>query len=700
MSSKDSYASSFAYLLRNRRSDKRLFHKRSQPPQHQHERSSSPTPRAAVAARSPSYYRAKIVEDTLTPLQYVPPPFSPASPLPASPAAPTQWSSPQYTMTTPHQPSRSPSVRTRQRSSSSNSPDRRVRSHSPIRSNPPQRPDLHQRPIARVSESTLGQTKPAVARREFRIAMPTPYPGLQEKDEKSINEPSMNPTIAAHRSSNSQVFAGAEGPLFTPMEINPLSPKIAHGDHYFRTFGEDTVYEKPKIDALPVSRSSHAAAGVERRQSVQHTQADRRPSDHPVGPHEERKHRNLLLALRKLPLTKSSLDVSNKTPSSPSPLHYDPTKSFLALSRHTRTSTRSDGSASSYFGLGRRKQNSSDFPLLTPSQLPTNWEATHAESGHTRDHSTALPPHTTKQPKLRRSNEILTKQPEERAGQDDGLTQLERPNTAPAALSSATSAYAGPPQSHYKSSDGKEYPATSLTAPDALNFLPSEMKRVDTPPLKKASPGREKIRAFKSLFFDSSSLPADEDPVARSPPRKGGEKLTKRAFAMSKRSLQRLAPKLSWLWLLNAPSQPPSESHPSDPLEVTGFQQTPFSQRYGDARRAKQTQMRAYIWDETLREDDDPPFGSMGHGFELSVPEHLTNSPLCPLNEKHRSGGKAICPIHGRKKMSVNSHPLKGRAAARRDGNRSGRREPTIVFESGKPDYGSVGVGGGGDESQ
>lgn len=34
--------------------------------------------------------------------------------------------------------------------------------------------------------------------------------------------------------------------------------------------------------------------------------------------------------------------------------------------------------------------------------------------------------------------------------------------------------------------------------------------------------------------------------------------------------------------------------------------------------------------------------------FDLNVPEHLAGSPLCPLNVKHRSGGKGICVYHGR----------------------------------------------------
>ena len=37
--------------------------------------------------------------------------------------------------------------------------------------------------------------------------------------------------------------------------------------------------------------------------------------------------------------------------------------------------------------------------------------------------------------------------------------------------------------------------------------------------------------------------------------------------------------------------------------------------------------------------------------FELNIPEHLPNSPLCPRNPKHPSRGKGICVYHGRNRM-------------------------------------------------
>ncbi|KAJ3491875.1 hypothetical protein NLG97_g5512 [Lecanicillium saksenae] len=34
--------------------------------------------------------------------------------------------------------------------------------------------------------------------------------------------------------------------------------------------------------------------------------------------------------------------------------------------------------------------------------------------------------------------------------------------------------------------------------------------------------------------------------------------------------------------------------------------------------------------------------------FEFDVPEHLPNSPMCPANVRHKSGGRGLCVYHGR----------------------------------------------------
>jgi len=52
--------------------------------------------------------------------------------------------------------------------------------------------------------------------------------------------------------------------------------------------------------------------------------------------------------------------------------------------------------------------------------------------------------------------------------------------------------------------------------------------------------------------------------------------------------------------------------------------------------------------------------------FELSVPEHLPSSPLCPKNPKHSSGGTGVCPYHGRQKTISESKTWTGEAQVKR----------------------------------
>ena len=77
--------------------------------------------------------------------------------------------------------------------------------------------------------------------------------------------------------------------------------------------------------------------------------------------------------------------------------------------------------------------------------------------------------------------------------------------------------------------------------------------------------------------------------------------------------------------------------------------------------------------DEALRESEDEEGMQL---FELDVPDHLPSSPLCPLNPNHKSGGKAICPMHGRKRtVAITS--------VEKTGQKQGKQAPRIVYESG-----------------
>lgn len=46
---------------------------------------------------------------------------------------------------------------------------------------------------------------------------------------------------------------------------------------------------------------------------------------------------------------------------------------------------------------------------------------------------------------------------------------------------------------------------------------------------------------------------------------------------------------------------------------------------------------------------------SKAHAFEINVPDHLPNSPLCPANPMHPSKGQGVCPMHGRNRTQSHS---------------------------------------------
>ncbi|KAF2725719.1 hypothetical protein K431DRAFT_299468 [Polychaeton citri CBS 116435] len=127
--------------------------------------------------------------------------------------------------------------------------------------------------------------------------------------------------------------------------------------------------------------------------------------------------------------------------------------------------------------------------------------------------------------------------------------------------------------------------------------------------------------------------------------------------------------KKSWSRLLQQPLQLKKvKSVPSlfsrkrkDPLEVTEFHQTPYRQRYSDALRVEQNHIKALMRHPDIMNDDDGCEGESLLPFDLDVPDHLPNSPLCPLSSKHRYGEKWICPLHRRRRAC----PPKGRGSLR-----------------------------------
>ena len=135
----------------------------------------------------------------------------------------------------------------------------------------------------------------------------------------------------------------------------------------------------------------------------------------------------------------------------------------------------------------------------------------------------------------------------------------------------------------YTGSDNEQYFRVEMSGMDAPNFLPTEARRIDTPPL-----------AHRGFFFDFHSAAGCRE--EKSP---------------------------SWE-THNCQNSTMSKTLPRK------------SSRYFQPEPDKDW-FRVQVYRSTAR-----------NSFELNVPEHLPSSPLCASNPKHSSGGKGICPYHGR----------------------------------------------------
>lgn len=120
-----------------------------------------------------------------------------------------------------------------------------------------------------------------------------------------------------------------------------------------------------------------------------------------------------------------------------------------------------------------------------------------------------------------------------------------------------------------------------LDEDDSPNFLPSEARRVTTPPLRDGSTGKARPRGF---FFDY--------------------------YAQQDQGF---------------PTDGPSQHQ--TPERVGSVSDTEWYRRELDTIESESSSVEESV---------------------ARVPEHLPNSPLCPRHPKHRSGGKGVCPYHGK----------------------------------------------------
>ncbi|KAL8686718.1 MAG: hypothetical protein Q9218_006912 [Villophora microphyllina] len=157
----------------------------------------------------------------------------------------------------------------------------------------------------------------------------------------------------------------------------------------------------------------------------------------------------------------------------------------------------------------------------------------------------------------------------------------------------------------YTASDSQQYFRVDLTDPNGPAYLPSEARRINTPPLP------EKGSKLRGFFFD-----------------------------------------------YNAPSTAPEQQIEGNPWSSISLNNAPLPHRqlnYNRPTTPRSPGARLQRNDEDIdwfrvKVAIDEQVDDEREKFELNVPEHLPSSPLCPRNPKHKSGGKGVCVYHGRNK--------------------------------------------------
>ena len=159
------------------------------------------------------------------------------------------------------------------------------------------------------------------------------------------------------------------------------------------------------------------------------------------------------------------------------------------------------------------------------------------------------------------------------------------------------------PEAMYTGSDSHQYLAVELSEPDGPTYLPSEARRIHTPPLPTGSSGGRGLRGF---FFDYSAALKD--------------------------------------------------SADEGSLEIEEPRQEPRKR----ATRTVETDWYRVKLDAIDMEGTSP------EQFVSSVPEHLPNSPLCPRHPRHKSGGRGKCIYHGRNesfRQDLTPRPTQGNSS-------------------------------------
>lgn len=419
--------------------------------------------------------------------------------------------------------------------------------------------------------------------------------------QRSNHRPSSvrRPRPPLHSHTTSEVSKRQESIFMTPPEREPGSGVERS---YFRTFNrQDSARVTFQDRATIVAPSPESQYPIRPRVGTDELGYERRPANDappvpPVTPSEtllSRGRRKLLARLSRSSLAESTVE--------------SPT---ISAARDGLESKSSVSALSSYFTRRREQSSSSTAPALNFAPPTPDSETPLPTAGPPL--LSSVPPTPT--PWISRSERTTKSSPSISpltVPQPGWLDIPVRRNPVPETLES------------YIAKDGQKYTRPDFHSPRQASFLPSEMRRVNTPPVIKS-----RSNHHRGFFFDIRNAP--KEPDLQSPDGSLGQ------FDRRGSVLGRLPAKSSSIWSRKWNRSSQNVASPAEDEEHLSPVPPPVSPVF-----------RQRFDQYSIVDDEDEDNESE---FQLDVPDHLPSSPLCPLNPKYRGGVKAICPLHGRGK--------------------------------------------------
>jgi hypothetical protein len=178
-----------------------------------------------------------------------------------------------------------------------------------------------------------------------------------------------------------------------------------------------------------------------------------------------------------------------------------------------------------------------------------------------------------------------------------------------------------------RSAETEEFFKIDISVRGGTSYLPSEARRIHTPPLPGDGPGQKRM----GFFFDYTAPSPAESPTTE-----------------------------------NSLNNEREQAHSSAPNVRPRRGRTVGGTDWYEAQLAKvdavdEARSASRSTSAGLgRSEKDNEKGKEKKVVDLNVPEHLPSSPLCPRHAKHEGRGTGVCWMHGRNKIANNNAGVGG----------------------------------------